>query len=214
MNAPLTLALLTTLLAPAAAQQTARVTLSPVTVDGVTTPNGIAVIDGKPYVSLDALRARGVTVLRPNSLGVYAFPRGTGPAIKLAGCRGEWLFNGTLRVRVLDTEATPAGWNVKTQMQAAISDDSIAIDKVLDLQKVIGVSQSGKVYDPSKSPFQRSTLSYPWARKTETLPIEIRLADADGAVDNPLQKLVLPSRDKDAPGALTVDLTCTRAAAK
>ncbi|SMB81938.1 hypothetical protein [Deinococcus hopiensis] len=110
----------------------------------------------------------------------------------------------------MGTQETSSGWTVATQMQAAVADDSVNIGQVIALQKIIGVTRSGKVYDPSKNPFGQTKLDYDYARKTETLPIEIQLADADGGTDNPLQKLVLPSRDKDAPSSLTFDLTCKK----
>lgn len=208
MKYPTVLALLTALSFSASAQQV-QATYLPVTIDGVTTPKGSVTIDGKTYVSQDALRARGVTVLKPNSLGLYSFPRGSGPTLKLKGCQNEWLFNGTLRLKVTETSADPGGWRAYAQAQNATSGE-ISISSIVDLGHIIAVSKSGRVYDPNKNPFEETAKDYTTVSRAETQSVMFYLKTADAPTGDPLQKLVLPSTSKDGSGTMTFDLTCTK----
>lgn len=76
------------LLGTAAAQQKVPVTYSPVTIDGVTTPNGMVTINGKTYVLTTALTAQGAALLKPSSIGLYRYPTAQNQPLVLKGCMG------------------------------------------------------------------------------------------------------------------------------
>lgn len=79
-----------------------------VTVNGKPDPAAI-VRDGKVFVSEDALRAAGATVTRAgNSVSVNFQPHAGRNQVEAAeGNQGEWLSNGTWRLRVLKAEPAP-----------------------------------------------------------------------------------------------------------
>lgn len=185
----------------------------PVTIDGTTTANGLVTINGKTYVSLDALKAAGVTILKPNSLGVYLFQRGAAAPLKLTGCQGEWLNNGYFRIRVTDSTVTSTGWGVTFDTQlSAPNVGSIYLDRVLDTSKLIAVTSKGLVIDPARNGLQKVdvTFSSPLEQGKTTTAQQITFSDTEASHD-PLTKLtLLPTSEAGTKAVLNIDLSCKK----
>lgn len=203
------------LAATASAQQKLPVTFTPVTIDGVTTPNGLITVNGKSYVSVDALKARGMTVLKTGSFGLYRFPNAQGQPVKLQGCMNEWLFNGVDRLRI-----DSAAWNetqkryaIRFTMQTPLYNrwwPSHFGDKTATV-----VYSSGKIVQPSKNPIQRiewdgDEIGDPETGKNNTGTLWV--IDPDDTGRDTLTKLVVPTgTDSDfGSNVMSFDLTCKK----
>lgn len=204
-----------TFLSGAQAQQHMPVTFAPVTIDGVTTPRGIVQIGGKTYVAVDVLKARGVTLLRAGSLGLYAFPNGQGRAVQLKGCAGEWLNNGVARIRFEPfTWDTLAGrWSSVLTLQ--VPENVHSANLHFDARQLIAVTRSGRVFQPSKDALQSADLeagSLPGPRAGANNTGTLILRDPNLSSADPIVKLMLPSAtgDGSGKGTLTVDLSCKK----
>ena len=211
----LSLTALALLITTAAAQQNVKATFAPVTIDGVTTPNALVVVNGKTYVSVDALKARGMTMLKTSSFGLYRFPNAQGVPVKLQGCMNEWLFNGVDRLRIdsADWNETQRRYAIRFTMQTPLYNrwwPSHFGDKTATV-----VYSSGKVVQPSKNPIQQIT----WAgdaigdpRTGENNTGTLWVIDPDDTGIDTLTKLVVPTgTDKDfGSNVMSFDLTCKK----
>lgn len=196
--------LATLLISTAAAQQ--KPTFAPVTIDGVTTQNGLVTVNGKTYVSLDALKARRVTVLGPSTLGIYTFPAAKGVTTKLSGCMNEWLNDGTTRVRVKSQglDSMWQYWNIYIDAQ---STENTRFSRVFPEKSVYAVFKSGKVFDTAADQFL-STLDTINDLENKTMDSgAIALKMPDLTADDAVTKLVLRSANG---GTWTFDLTCKK----
>ncbi|WP_339095836.1 hypothetical protein ACINK0_13270 [Deinococcus sp. VB343] len=185
------------------AQQSSKVVFAPLTVDGVTTPNGLVTINGKTYVSVDALKARGATVLKTGSLGLYSFPTANGVKTKLTGCNNEWLTDGVHRLRMTRQYGGNGEWNLEFNFQS--SQNNVDIEQVFQTNKVYVHFKDGKVLEPMNDPFaiSRILMGSAYGGEVQTGHVELKLPDA--ADSNPAIKVVLRPI-KGSPW--TVDLTC------
>lgn len=192
-----------------------RATYAPVTVDGVTTSNGAVVINGKTYISQDALTARGLTVLKPNSYGLYRFPNSQGIAVSLKGCLAETLFNGAqkLKINAPTWNASDRAWNIPFILQTPLQ--STAEADQFGVQQMIAVYKSGRVFQPAKdrllvAEMRVDAAGFPARGALNPGRIILRNPEDDGT-DPPI-KLVIPggSARGTGTGTLTFDLTCTK----
>ncbi|MFK7602083.1 hypothetical protein ACI3L1_07700 [Deinococcus sp. SM5_A1] len=209
-----TLTLCLALSAPALAQQKPPVpTFSPVTIDGVTTPAGLVTVSGKTYVSLDALKARGLTVLAPNSLGLYRYPKTGAPALKLTGCRNEWLDNGVVRLKLTDIQVTPEAWQLKIDVQASTPATAGYLEDLIDFTRLFAVTEQGRTVDPATSGQYKAGLSQQVMvspGRTEAGQ-GLVIQDANGTGGERLARLTLvPKKDGKTQSVMNVDLTCQR----
>lgn len=194
------------ILASASAQQAVPVAFAPVTIDGQTTANGLVTINGKQYVSVDALAKSQITVLSPNTLGVYAFPVAAGPGPqKLKGCINEWLTDGTNRVRVTGSAFT-TGWGVQLQWQTS-ENDVVAFDSVFESSQAMLQLKKGTTLDPKINSFTRSVSDVSATVRGGLDGGAIYFFAADLSDKNPPIKMVLRAK-KGAPW--TFDLTCKK----
>lgn len=206
MNKWMMLAL--TLSGLAAAQQT-----SPVTIDSKTTTAGLVVISGKTYISLDALKAAGVTILQPNSLGIYQFQKGGAPAVKLTGCMNEWLYNGVVRIKVTDASVTPQGWQVTFDAQlAAPNVGADYLEKFIDVKRVSAVTTKGYGIDPIRNGLQTVSLTdASRVQPGETTKDQQFTFTMTAPTGDPLARLTLPPIPESGTKAvMNVDLTCKK----
>lgn len=208
----LTLCLL--LSAPVLAQQKPPVpAFSAVTIDGVTSPAGLMTVAGKTYVSLDALKARGLTVLSPGTLGLYRYPKTGAPPLKLTGCRNEWLNNGYVRLRVTGMDVTPEGWQLKFDAQASTAVPVGYLNDAINFEQLLAVTERGRVVNPANNGQYRAGLSqqtFISQGRTETGQ-GLLLQDANGTGGERLTRLTLvPTKEGKTQAVLNVDLTCQR----
>lgn len=214
MNYARTLMTLAALLTATATAQTKppAVTYAPVTIDGTATKNGLVTVDGKTYVSLDALKAKGLTVLTPGALGLYAYPRGTGPAIKLTGCKNEWLNNGIIRFRVVDATATAEGWTASYESQISTSDlKTFPSQAMFDENSVLAVTSAGQSIDPERNPLQTVYAPYVELTRGTTSSGQLQFSDANGTGGTSLNRLTIRgTKQMKSSAAMNIDLTCTK----
>lgn len=201
------------LLTSASAQQ--KPTFAPVTIDGVTTNNGLVTLNGKSYVSVDALKAGGLTMLKTNSFGLYRFPNAQGVPLKLQGCMGEWLFNGVDKMRVDSVNWSEADkrYNVRVTVQTSIWGRSW--DDHFSPQASSVVYSSGKVLQNSKNPIQRlywasDAIGDPDQNKNSTATL--RVIDPDDTGTETLTKLVITTGNTGTFGnnVMSFNLTCKK----
>lgn len=209
-----TLTLCLALSAPALAQQKPPVpTFSPVTIDGVTAPAGLVTVEGKTYVSLDALKARGLTVLSPGSLGLYRYPKTGALPLKLTGCRNEWLNNGVVRLRVTSVQVTPEAWELKIDAQASTASSVGYLDSAINFEQLLAVTERGRMVDPANNGQFRAGLAqqtFIAQGRTETGQ-GLLLQDANGTGGERLTRLTLvPAKEGKTQAVMNVDLTCQR----
>ncbi|MHA0035521.1 hypothetical protein [Deinococcus sp. PESE-13] len=128
---------------------------TPVTIDGVTTQRGTVTVGGKTYVSLDALKAAGVNVLKSGSLGIYRYPVAQSRTVKLTGCTGEWLDNGRDRINLGQPVWNTAGeyWEIPFQMQ--VPDTNVYPLNRFESTQIAVVFASGRVVQYAKDPLGR-----------------------------------------------------------
>jgi len=203
-----------TLLAPGAfAQQTVKATFSSITIDGFTTPNSAVTINGKTYVAQDALKARGVAILKPASLGIYTYPLGSGPGIKLKGCMNEWLYNGVMRVRITNVQTETGSWRVSFDEQTTIiaNTNAEAFQNHFDQGKILGLTSAGRIIDSAKNPLQVADFPYAVVSRGDSKSDDFTIRDADGTNNEGLTRVTLiPKANTAAKGVLTFDLTCKK----
>lgn len=202
------------LLGTAAAQQKVPVTYAPVTIDGVTTPNGMVTINGKTYVLTTALTAQGAALLKTNSIGLYRYPTAQNQPLVLKGCMGEWLYNGVDRVRVDSvTWNSQAKWfDVNVSIQT--SRQNVEAYRHFDFKNMIVAYQDGRVIQPAKTLLQEIGFSkneggFLEPGRLETGRFYVKNPDdTDKAIPT---KLVIPSGDVMSPSkAMSFDLTCKK----
>lgn len=204
----------TVLFASASAQQNAKVSFAPVTVDGVTTQNGMVTINGKTYVLTTALTAQGVALLKTNSIGLYRYPTAQNQPLVLKGCMGEWLFNGVDRVRVDSvTWNSQAKWfDVNVSIQT--SRQNVEAYRHFDFKNMIVAYQDGRVIQPAKTLLQEIGFSkneggFLEPGRLETGRFYVKNPDdTDKAIPT---KLVISSGEVMSPSkAMSFDLTCKK----
>ena len=202
------------LLGTAAAQQKVPVTYAPVTIDGVTTPNGMVTINGKTYVLTTALTAQGAALLKTNSIGLYRYPTAQNQPLVLKGCMGEWLFNGVDRVRVDSvTWNSQAKWfDVNVSIQT--SRQNVEAYRHFDFKNMIVAYQDGRVIQPAKTLLQEIGFSkneggFLEPGRLETGRFYVKNPDdTDKAIPT---KLVISSGEVMSPSkAMSFDLTCKK----
>lgn len=104
-------------------------------INGKAQKEAAVVINGKTYVSVDALKASGVGVSLAGgtlSLALPGAPTAQGGANQNAaveGCTGEWLFNGLWRFRATKVEPSsdPGGWKASVELRNGSKFDNIAL---------------------------------------------------------------------------------------
>lgn len=200
-------ALLTTLclIGAASAQQNVKAVFAPVTIDGVTTQNGLITVNGKTYVSVDALKARGATILKTDSVGLYSFPAGNGVKTKLSGCANEWLTDGVNRLRIIRQGGGNDEWAVVFNFQS--SQEYADIEKVFRQDKVYAQFKDGGVFEPLNDPFAKSRMLMSRARGGEVKEGHVEIKMPDRSEDNPAVKVVLRPVNGSP---WTFDLTCKK----
>ena len=191
------------------AQQTAKVTFAPVIIDGLTTPNGLVTIDGKTYVSVDALKTQGVTMLKSGSLGVYRFPNAQGQSVKLQGCLNEWLTDGITRVRIQSVKPDEFYKTWVIAVEFMTSKDSERIREVFPERKEMVTLQKGQVLDANVDAFVQFEMTNYSASRGKSETTYLKFTTPDWSTANAPVKLVLnPSSNRQVRGAWTFDLTC------
>lgn len=200
----------------AAAQQSVKATFSPVTIDGKVTQNGMVTINGKRYVSVDALSAAKVTQLQPNSLGIYNFNAKPNTPVKLSGCMNEWLTDGTTRVRAtkIDTNSDMrlnmgTYWYVALEVMTSKDSDSIYNVFAPGQQEV--TMKNGQVIAPAKDSFSRIVMEdYPLVRgKVGSAYPSFNVPDMSS--ENPPVKLIMtPAAKAQVKAPWVFDLTCRK----
>lgn len=189
----------------ASAQQNVKATFAPVTIDGVTTQNGLITVNGKTYVSVDALKARGATLLKADSVGMYSFPAGNGVKTKLSGCANEWLTDGVSRLRIIRQGGGNDEWAVIFNFQS--SQGYADIEKVFRVDKVYAQFKDGGVFEPLNDPFAKSRMLMSPASGGEVKEGNIEIKMPDRSEDNPVVKVVLRPVNGTP---WTFDLTCKK----
>lgn len=215
MNKTLLTALCGLFLSTAGAQQTVKVTLAPVTIDGVVTPGGLLTAGGKTYIAVDALKARGLTVLKANSFGLYRFPNAQGQPLVLRGCLNEWLFNGVDRLRIdsVAWDETKKRYGLRFTLQTPVRNHYWS--EHFSDQATAVTYRSGKILQPSKNPIQQIDIvgdKMGDPRLGENNTGTIWVTDPDDTGTDTLIKLVVPTANsqKFGPHALSFDLTCKK----
>jgi len=211
MKKRLAAALLASLAASASAQGTSQATFTPITIDGTVRPKGSVVVNGKTYVSLDDLKAAGVTVLKPNSLGIYHFNRATPSAVKLTGCMNEWLTDGVTRIRI--TSVYPYAFyktfTVFYDIQTAL--ESTSVFKTFDPGKTRVTLKDGTRIDPAKDAFAKIEVKDLSLQKATLVKADVTFSPVDYDENNPPAQLVMtPSASSKIKGAWTFNLNCKK----
>jgi hypothetical protein len=104
-------------------------------VNGKASSGQAIVVGGKTYVSLEALRAAGVTSsLSGNTLtltlpGAPVAQGGANQNAAVEGCLNEWLFNGLWRFRVTSVQPStdPQGWKATVEVRNGSRADGLAL---------------------------------------------------------------------------------------
>lgn len=150
--------LFSVLFTSATAQQAAKVSFAPVTIDGVTTANSLISVNGKNYVSVDALKNSGITLLKSNSLGIYKFPNRQGVPVSLKDCMNEWLSNGIDRIRIDGFKRSDYDGSmlINSTVQTSVNEGD---SKHFDISSAVVVYNNGRIIEPSKNPFQKIAMT-------------------------------------------------------
>lgn len=193
------------LLATAGAQQKSpKISYAPITIDGLTKAGGLVTIDGKAYVSVEALQSGKVTMLSPNSLGIYTFPVAKGVTAKLSGCLGEWLTDGDTRLRV--TQQDVNGGRI-VRLEAQTARNSVAFNELFQADKTYLLLRDGTVLDSTVNKFVTSQSFIGDFSKGQTQTGYLQFNGMEFSDANPGVKMVLRPI-KGSPW--TVDLTCSK----
>lgn len=206
----LTLSILV-LTAAAGAQQSPTVTYAPVTIDGVTSPNGIVTVKGKSYIAVDALKAQGMTLLRSNSFGLYRFPNAQGQPVKLTGCMKDWLTDGTTRVRVnaVRPDEFYEQWIIDLEFLTSKSTEYIREIFPQGQERI--TMQDGRILDPARDGFVQINMDNYLAGKGKGEAAYLKFTLPDWKASNVPTRLVLsPAPTRQIKGAWTFDLTCNQ----
>lgn len=201
---------LSALFSTAAAQQKVAVTYSPVTIDGVTTPNGMVTINGKTYVLTTALTSQGAAQLKSSSFGLYRYPNAQKTPLLLKGCMNEWLYNGVDRVRIdsINWNSQFNWYEVNASIQTSV--DNVEANRHFDLKNIIVAYQDGRVIQQSKTPLQQVNYSGTYMETGKVNQRQFLVKNPDDKGSEKLTRLVLPAGFSDVPGVMAFDLTCKK----
>lgn len=197
--------------AAASAQQPSAVTYAAATIDGVTTPNVVVTIKGKSYIAVDALRARGLTLLKTDSFGLYRFPNAQGQPVKLTGCMNEWLTDGTTRVRVNTVRPYEFYEQWIIDIEFLTSKDVEGIREIFPPGQERVTMQDGQVLDPVRDEFVKINMDNYTAGKGKSQVAQLTFTLPDWSPGNvPTQLILSPASIRQTKGAWTFDLTCKK----
>ncbi|WP_425145794.1 hypothetical protein [Deinococcus sp.] len=125
MRIPLLLAALGAPFAVASSAPPLRVTLS-----GANIPGSAVVLNGKTYISSDALKAAGFTVTVKNGAANLTPVSAAGGANQLSaveGCLNQTLFNGIWRFKVLEVTRDATDWHVRVEVRNGTAQNSLSM---------------------------------------------------------------------------------------
>lgn len=200
----LSLAVLTLFASATAQQKPPTISYAPVNIDGRSTPDGLVTINGKTYVSLDALKAGKVSVLSPGALGIYTFPVAKGITAKLSGCLGEWLTDGDTRLRINRQDVNDSQL---VYLEAQTARPTVNFGELFQADKTYLLFRNGLVFDPTFDKFLKAASYVGDFSKGQTQTGYLQFEGMSFSIENPATKLVL--RPTAGP-PWSFDLTCSK----
>lgn len=186
----------------------------PLVVDGKQVQGAVITVDGKQYISIDALKSAGANI-NPQGLFLYTVPGTTNPPIKLKACQNEWAYDGVLRMRVVkvDNPGTSNTTEKRLDLEVQTSEASFNIqDYIYEKGQITAQTNLGGIFNPAQNSFQQLVIynGSGYAARGSAYKSSYRLDNPDLNLANEERytRIIVQGDPKRSKGPITFDLTC------